>query len=85
MSKTLKRIAQLLNLGLTCVLTVIIMFTLVISSLVVIILSPLLAFVGANGYKMAHTTTANWWEIYKARLVDTCTDDLPIVVYMNNF
>lgn len=85
MSKTLKRIAQLLNLGLTCVITAIIMFTLAISSLVVIILSPLIAFVGANGYKMAQTTTANWWEIYKARLVDTCTEDLPIVVYVKNF
>lgn len=85
MSKMLKRIAQLLNLGLTCVLTVIIMFTLVISSLVVIILSPLIAFVGANGYKMVQTTTVSWWQIYKDRLIDTCTDMLPIVVYMNNF
>lgn len=85
MSKMLKRIAQLLNLGLTCVLTAIIMFTLVISSLVVIILSPLIAFVGANGYKMAQTTAVSWWQIYKDRLIDTCTDMLPIVVYMNNF
>ena len=85
MSKTLKRIAQLLNLGLTFVLVSVVLFALAISSLVVIILSPLIAFVGANGYKMAHTTTANWWEIYKARLVDTCTDDLPIVVYVKNF
>lgn len=85
MSKTLKHIAQLLNLGLTCVLTAIIMFTLVISSLVVIMLSPLIAFVGANGYKMAQTTAVSWWQIYKDRLIDTCTDMLPIVVYKNNF
>lgn len=85
MSKMLKRIAQLLNLGLTCVLTAIIMLNLVISSLVVIILSPLIAFVGANGYKMAQTTSVSWWQIYKDRLIDACTDMLPIVVYMNNF
>lgn len=86
MRKTLKRIAELLNLGLTCVLAAIIMFTLAISSLVVIILSPLIAFVGANGYKMVQTTTTvSWWQIYKDRLIETCTDMLPIVVYMNNY
>lgn len=85
MSKTLKNIAQSLNLGLTFVLVVIVLVALAISSLVVIILSPLIAFVGANGYKMAQTTTANWWKIYKDRLVDTCTEDLPIVIYVKNF
>lgn len=85
MSKTLKRIAQLLNLGLTYVFVSPVIFTLVISSLVTIMLSPLIAFVGANGYKMANTTAVSWWQIYKDRLIDTCTDMLPIVVYINNF
>ena len=85
MRKTLKRIAELLNLGLTCVFIAPVIFTIVISSLVTIMLSPLIAFVGANGYKMANTTAVSWWQIYKDRLIDTCTDMLPIVVYINNF
>jgi hypothetical protein len=85
MSKILKRIVRLLDQGLAFILIGLALFILVISRLLIIILSPLIAFVGANGYKMAQTTTVSWWQIYKDRLIDTCTDMLPIVVYMNNF
>lgn len=85
MSKTLKCIVRWLNQGLAFMLIALVVFILGISRLLIIILSPLIAFVGANGYKMAQTTTVSWWQIYKDRLIDTCTDMLPIVVYMNNF
>lgn len=79
MSKTLKHTAQLLNLGLTFVPTAIVLFPLVISSLILIMLSPLLAFFGANGCKLQYTTSESWWEIYKRNLIMLCTELLPIV------
>lgn len=91
MRKTLKEIALWLNQGLACVLTVLVIIPLVISSLVVILLSPLIAFVGTNGcklgdeYKQGHMTSASWWKTYKTGLVVACTEMLPIVVYKNNF
>ena len=85
MSKTLKCIVRLLDQGLAFILIGLALFILVISRLLIIILSPLFAFVRANEDKLDSTTTVSWWQIYKDRLIDTCTDMLPIVVYMNNF
>ena len=79
MSKNLRRIAWYINFGFTCVPTTIVLFTLAISSLVVIILSPLFAFLGANGCKLQYTTSESWWEIYKRNLILSCTELLPIV------
>lgn len=85
MRKKLKRIVWWLNFGLECVPIVLVLFTLAISSLVMIVFSPLLAFFSANGWKLAHTTSDSWWGTYKTSLIDFCTEALPIVVYMNNF
>ena len=81
MSKTLQRIAWYINFAVTCVPTAIVLFTLAISSLVVIILSPLFAFLGANGCKLQYKTPETWWEIYKRNLYVLCTDCLPIVMW----
>lgn len=61
MSKTLRRIAWYINFAVTCVPMLFVLFPLVISSLVVIILSPLLAFLSANGCKLQYTTQETWW------------------------
>lgn len=85
MRKMLKCIAWLLNLVLASTPVVLVLFVLGISSLLIIVFSPLLAFVRANEYKLASTTTASWWEIYKTGLVALCTELLPIMVYAKNF
>lgn len=79
MRKTLKRIALWLNQELAFILIALVVFILGISRLLIIVLSPLLAFVRANEYKLASTTTASWWEIYKRNLILSCTELLPIV------
>lgn len=84
MRKTLKRIALWLNQELAFILIVLVVFILGISRLLIIVFSPLLAFVRANEYKLASTTTASWWETYKAGLVDACTELLPIMAYEKN-
>lgn len=61
------------------------MIPLLISSLLVILISPLFAFVSANGYKLEGTASEGWWELYKTFLIKYCTKDLPIIVYINNF
>lgn len=81
MSKTLKRIAWYINFVVTCVPMLLVLFPLAISSLVVIIFSPLLAFLGANGCKLQYKTPETWWEIYKRNLYILCTDCLPIVMW----
>lgn len=91
MHKTLKEIARWCNRLVACVPTVLVLSVLIISSLVVILLSPLIAFVGANEYKLGTNeysqgrTKASWWKTYKTGLIATCTELLPIVVYKNNF
>lgn len=79
MHKTLQRIAWYINFGFTCVPTVLVELPLVISSLILIIFSPLIAFLGANGCKLQYTTPESWWEIYKRNLILLCTKLLPIV------
>lgn len=79
MSKTLKRIAWYVNFAVTCVPMLFVLFPLTISSLVVIIFSPFLAFLSANSCKLQYTTPETWWEIYKRNLYILCTDCLPIV------
>lgn len=79
MRKMLKCIAWLLNLVLACVPVVLVLFVLVIGSLLMIVFSPLLAFLGANGCKLQYTTSESWWEIYKRNLILSCTELLPIV------
>lgn len=73
------------------VLLLIMLSALIISSLVIILISPLIAFAGANEYKLGankynqgHTTSASWWQIYKDDLIVVCTELLPIVVYKNS-
>lgn len=81
MSKTLKRIAWYINFAVTCVPMLFVLFPLAISSLIVIILSPLIAFLGTNGCKLQYKTPETWWEIYKRNLYILCTDCLPIVMW----
>lgn len=81
MSKMLRRIVRLLDQGLAFMLIVLVLFPLVISSLVVIILSPLIAFLGTNGCKLQYKTPETWWEIYKRNLYVLFTDCLPIVMW----
>lgn len=84
MRKTLKRIALWLNQGLAFILITLLLFILGISRLLIIILTPLFAFVRANEDKLESTTTASWWEAYKAGLVDAYTDLVPILAYEKN-
>ena len=84
MYKLIKHTAQLLNQGLTFIIIAVVLFILGISRLLIIVLSPLIAFVRANEYKLASTTTASWWEAYKAGLVDACTDLVPIMAFEKN-
>lgn len=84
MRKTLKRIALWLNQELAFILIALMLFIFGISSLLIIILSPLFAFVRANEDKLESTTMASWWEAYKAGLVDACTDLVPIMAYEKN-
>lgn len=84
MYKLVKHTAQLLNWGLAFILIALVVFILGISRLLIIVLSPLIAFVRANEYKLASTTTASWWEAYKAGLVDACTDLVPIMAFEKN-
>lgn len=81
MSKTLKRIVWYINFAVTCVPMLFVLFPLAISSLIVIILSPLIAFLGANGCKLQYKTPETWWEIYKRNLYILFTDCLPIVMW----
>lgn len=85
MRKNLKKTAIWCNSSLCLVLIIIEMIPLFISSVVVILLSPLFAFVSANGYKLHNSTSDNWWKLYKTFLIKYCTEDLPIIVYTNNF
>ena len=85
MRKTLKRIARLLNQGLASIPIVLVLFSLIVSSLVVILLSPLIAFFGTNEYKLTYTTSASWWKSYKMAFINTYTEFLPIVVYVKHF
>ena len=91
MRNFLKETARWCNRLLFCVPVLLMLFALILSSLVVILLSPLIAFVGANEYKLGaneynqgHTTSASWWQIYKDDLIIACTELLPIVAYKNN-
>lgn len=91
MRNFLKETVRWCNQLLFCVPVLIVLSALIISSLVVILLSPLIAFVGANEYKLSaneynqgRTTSASWWQIYKDDLVVVCTELLPIVVYKNS-
>lgn len=91
MRNFLKGTARWCNRALFCVPVLLVLSVLIISSLVVILLSPLIAFVGANEYKLGaneynqgRTTSLSWWQIYKDDLVVVCTELLPIVVYKNS-
>jgi hypothetical protein len=73
------------------VLVLIMLSALVISSLVIILISPLIAFAGANEYKLGdnkynqgHATSASWWQVYKDDLIFVCTKLLPMVAYKNS-
>lgn len=81
MRKSLKKIIWWCNALLALVLITLENIPLAISSLVVIVLSPFLAFVIANGFKLKYSTPESWWELYKITLIRLCTDDLPIVVF----
>lgn len=81
----MKETARWCNRALFCVPVLLVLFALVIGSLVLILLSPLIAFAGANEYNQGHTTSASWWQVYKNDLIIVCTELLPIVVYKNNF
>lgn len=81
MSKNLRRIVWYINFAVTCVPMLLVLIPLAISSLIVIILSPFIAFLGANGCKLQYTTQETWWEIYKRNLYVLCTDCLPIVMW----
>lgn len=83
MNKILKKIAWWGNLSLAYVLIALPFVILAIDSLVVIVLSPLFAFVSANGQKLNYPTES-WWKLYKAGLIMSCTKALPIVVYIKN-
>lgn len=84
MSKMLRRIVRLLDQGLAFMLIVLVLFSLVVSSLVVITLSPIIAFVGANEHKLTSTTSASWWKSYEMAFINTYTEFLPIIVYVKN-
>ena len=79
MNKTLEKFAWYVNFGFTFVFTMLVVLPLVISSLILIILSPLLAFFGANCCKLEYTTPESWWKLYKRNIIMLCTDELPIV------
>ena len=79
MRKMLKEIARWCNRLVAGIPIVLVLIPLFISSLILIILSPLFAFFGANGCKLAYTISESWWEIYKRNLIVTCTELLPIV------
>ena len=79
MNKTLKKIVWYINFGFTFILTVPVVLPLIISSLILIILSPLFAFFGANCCILEYTTLENWWKLYKRNIIMLCTDELPIV------
>lgn len=81
MRKMLKCIAWLLNLVLASTPVVLLLFVLGISSLLMIVFSPLLAFVRANEHKLVYKPSESWWEIYKTGLVALCNELLPITVY----
>lgn len=83
MRETLKKIAWWCNMSLHFVLGILPMIILAISSLVVILLSPLFAFVSANGQKLNYQTES-WWKLYKAGLIMSCTKLLPIVIFYKN-
>lgn len=83
MNKILKKIAWWGNLSLAYVLIALPFFILAIDSLVVIVLSPFLAFVSANADKLGFPKES-WWKLYKDGLILSCTKSLPIVVYIKN-
>lgn len=83
MNKILEKIAWWCNLSLAYVLIALPFVILAIDSLVVIMISPLLAFVSANANKLDFPTES-WWKLYKDGLILACTKALPIVVYIKN-
>ena len=85
MRKFFKKTAWWGNVLLASVLVVIEMVSLLISSLAVIVISPLLAFVNANYNKLEDQTSKSWWGQYVYALIESCTDELPIVVYSRHF
>ena len=84
MQETLEKIARWCNMSLAFVLCALPLTFLAISSLVVILLSPLFAFISANGQKLNYPTES-WWKLYKSGLIMSCTELLPIVVFYNHF
>lgn len=84
MNKILEKIAWWCNMSLAFVLCALPLILLAISSLVVILLSPLFAFVSANGRKLNYPTES-WWKLYKDGLIMSCTELLPIVIFYNHF
>lgn len=83
MQETLEKIAWWCNMSLAFVLCILPWILLAIDSLVVIVISPLLAFVSANANKLSFPTES-WWKLYKDGLILVCTKALPIVVYIKN-
>lgn len=83
MRKMLKHIVRLLNQGLASIPMILVLFILGISSLLIIVFSPLLAFFCANEDKLVYKTSESWWKIYKTSLVALCTKLLPIGVYVD--
>lgn len=83
MNKNLEKIAWWCNMSLAFVLCILPFVILAIDSLVVILLSPLFAFVSANDQKLNYPTES-WWKLYKDGLILACTELLPIVVYIKN-
>lgn len=83
MKETLKKIAWWCNMSLAFVLCALPFVILAIDSLVVIVLSPFLAFVSANANKLGFPKES-WWKLYKDGLILSCTKALPIVVYIKN-
>lgn len=85
MNETLKKIAWWCNVSLCFVLCILELVSLIISSLVMILLSPFFAFVHTNNCKLKYPNSKSWWVIYKNALIRFCTDELPIVVFYNHF
>ena len=82
MNKSLKKILWCCNMVLGLGFLTLVYISLVISSLVLIILSPFIAIFGANAVKLRYSTPESWWELYKSDLITLCTDSLPIVVFL---
>lgn len=84
MRETLKEIVWRCNQSLVWLLMALPMIIIALSSLVLIVLSPLIAILCANSRKLDFPMES-WWKLYKASLIEICTDDLPIVIFYNHF